>query len=168
MVNEQVSNQVVSISFKAAKLSGKVLLKALSAAFHYTHDGFDKSRVKTGQQSLKSLMKSNEKLDNFEIKEDNLYRELRKFLKSNGVSFAVQKDAIDKSRCYIHFRGKDADTISNLFDQAVKKYERANTLKNLDYHQKLEEMVPRAEKYNSGRQQEKGQQIQKVKPEPVR
>ncbi|QRV02061.1 PcfB family protein [Arcanobacterium phocisimile] len=94
----------------ASVKSAQLAVKGVKAGTHKIGDGSTKFKALVNKGDLHPIEVSSE-----------LVKDFKKDLKKRGVDFAVEKGADGKT--YIHFIGKDADTIKHALSQARTRLE---------------------------------------------
>lgn len=116
MVHEQVNDKTVAISIRGAKLTGRLLAKAIQALLKKARE----PTYKHGEQSIKSLSKQGASLTDIEISGDNIGK-FRKTARKYNVDFALKHDrSADPPRWVVFFKAKDDKAL----DAAFKEYAR--------------------------------------------
>lgn len=102
MLGDEFLNSTVNLTVKGAEISAS-LIKALIKAFVAHQDN------RHGEQSMASLNRKNQTLENFNIKSADLEK-VRKDLKKLGVDFAIYENKSAGSY-EVFFKGKDTSQI---------------------------------------------------------
>ena len=125
MLQEDLSNKTIALSFKATHFSRDILEKAISSYLRYhkahktVHHGRISVRKLLGQeQGAASIPVSTERFTDFE-------RAVRRY----NVDFAVMREKVDqgkgKLRQYtVFFKAKDTDVINKAFQEFVRANEK--------------------------------------------
>ena len=137
MEHEQLNDKTVALSIRTAKITGRVLAKAMRAFMDKA-----KSTAPThGKQSLKSLTKQGASLADIEI--PGSIGTFNKIARKYNIDFSVKKDSTVKPPNYVvFFKAKD----NNAMESAFKEYSKV-TLKHkskpsmLDRLAKLKELA---------------------------
>jgi hypothetical protein len=115
-VQDQINERSVALCIKAAKLSGRVLARAVRAFLK-------KAREPTavhGKQSVKSLTKQGASLTNIEISGENIgsfTKTARKF----NVDFALKRDDSESPpKWLVFFKAKDTDSLQAAFNEYTR------------------------------------------------
>ena len=130
-MQEQVNDKAVALTVKAAKLTGRMLAKAM-------REFLKKVREPTynhGKQSVKSLTKQGASLSNIEIGGDNI-GSFSKTARKYNVDFALKRDSSETPpRWVVFFKAKDSDALTAAFNEYTKttlrKKERPSMLTSL-------------------------------------
>jgi hypothetical protein len=120
-LQEQVNEKSVAIAVKAAKLTGRLLAKAMQ--------DFLKKRPKrgpaepvviNGKQSLKSLTKQGASLSNIEVTGDNI-GSFKKTARKYNIDFSLKRDNSGEiPKWIVFFKAKDADALTAAFKEYSK------------------------------------------------
>ena len=116
-MQEQVNEKTVAITIKAAKLTGRLLAKAMQAFLKKARE----PTFKTGKQSVKSLTKQGASLTNVEITGDNI-GSFNRIARKYNVDFALKKDGSETPpKWIVFFKGRDKESIDAAFKAYFKK-----------------------------------------------
>lgn len=117
MIQEQVNEKTVALSVKGAKITGRLLAKAMQA---FLKKARASPKAKNGVQSVRSLTKQGASLSNIEISGDNIGNFKRTARKYN-VDFALKKDVSQTpAKWIVFFKAKDADALTAAFNEYSK------------------------------------------------
>jgi len=112
-MQEQINDKTVALSVKAAKITGRLLAKAMQ-------DFLKKAREPTykhGKQSVKSLTKQGASLSNIEITGENI-GSFKRVARKYNVDFALKKDSSETPpKWTVFFKAKDADALTAAFKE---------------------------------------------------
>jgi len=115
-LHEHVNERAVALAVKAAKLTGRLLAKAMQ-------DFLKKAREPTfthGKQSVKSLTKQGASLTNIEISGDNI-GSFSRIARKYNVDFALKRDdSGSPPKWIVFFKAKDADALTAAFNEYGK------------------------------------------------
>lgn len=114
MVQEDIDQKTVALTIKAAKLTGRVLAKAISAALRKMKQSRDAPRQ--GKQTVKQLAKQNAGLQNIEITDGNI-KSFERVARKYGVDFALKKDTGTPPKWMVFFKARDADALTAAFTE---------------------------------------------------
>jgi hypothetical protein len=149
-LQEEVDNRTVTLMISTTKLTSKVLEKAVEKYLnHRKAKKADKSHSKPcGKQTLKELIKQNAGVSNIEITEDNI-KGFDRVARKYGVDYAVKKvvpdDKTEPIKFLVFFKARDADALTQAFDEFVKKKQKdKNKTSVLDKLKKLK--IPKLHK----------------------
>lgn len=122
-MQEEVTGKSVAVIIKGAKISEKVLEKALGKLLEVQKN--KQPKVHRGKQTLKQLAGQNAGLANIEITDQNI-KAFTAVAKKYHVDFALKKDTTaEKPRYMVFFKSRDADAITAAFQEfAAKKMAR--------------------------------------------
>lgn len=132
MVQEEAEQKAVTLSIKAAKLSGRLLAKAISAALRKMKQA--KNAPHQGKQTVKQLAQQNSGLSNIEITDGNI-KSFERVARKYGVDFALKRDNDAPPKWLVFFKAKDADALTAAFTEFSR-----NTLKKAKRPSVLEAM----------------------------
>lgn len=158
-MNEEVSDRVVRVAFRTARVTGRALFRAL-VAWQRHHDRkkamkrSEKSTVK-GKQSVKELIGQGQGVSSMEVGDSGI-RDFKKIANKYGVDFAIVKDKdVDPPKYTVFFKARDADAITQVLKEyaakQTKKKERAekerpSILKKLKAFKEKVASMPRKDK----------------------
>ena len=158
-MNEEVSDRVVRVAFRTARVTGRALFRAL-VAWQRHHDRkkamkrSEKSTVK-GKQSVKELIGQGQGVSSMEVGDSGI-RDFKKIANKYGVDFAIVKDKdVDPPKYTVFFKARDADAITQVLKEyaakQTKKKERAekerpSILKKLKAFKEKVASMPRMDK----------------------
>ena len=115
-MHEHVNERAVALAVKSAKLTGRLLAKAMQ-------DFLKKAREPTfahGKQSVKSLAKQGASLTNIEISGDNI-GSFSRIARKYNVDFALKRDdSGSPPKWIVFFKAKDADALTAAFNEYGK------------------------------------------------
>jgi hypothetical protein len=138
-MQEQINDKTVALSVKAAKITGRLLAKAMQ-------DFLKKAREPTykhGKQSVKSLTKQGASLSNIEITGENI-GSFKKVARKYNVDFALKKDSSETPpKWMVFFKAKDADSLMAAFKEygSVQLKHKKSRPSVLDALQKAKEFI---------------------------
>ena len=113
-MQEQVNEKTVALSVKGAKLTGRLLAKAMQAFLRRARAS---PKAKHGKQTVKSLAKQGASLSNIEITGDNI-GSFKKTARKYNVDFALKRDDSNTPpRWLVFFKAKDADALTAAFKE---------------------------------------------------
>lgn len=123
-MQEYITQKVIDIEIKAAKLTTNVLTKALKLFLESQKQKGSQPKQKQGKQSLKKLVGQNAGVSSIEISDGNI-KSFEHVAKKYGVDFAVKKDkTVDPPKYHVFFKGRDTDVLTQCFKEYVKKNEK--------------------------------------------
>jgi len=158
-LQEEVTQKVIALSVKAAKLDAAALQKAVKLLLRQ----IEKQRGKPprGKQTMRQLTRSGEKIANIEITDSNI-KAFESTAKKYGIDFSLKKDiAAQPPRYLVFFKGKDVDVLTAAFREfsarKLKQEKKPSILKALAAAKE------KAKQLNAGREQikkmERGQSL---------
>ena len=132
MVQEEAQQKTIALSIKTAKLTGRVLAKAISAALRKMKQAKDAPHQ--GKQTVKQLARQNAGLSNIEITDGNI-KSFERVARKYGVDFALKRDNGSPPKWLVFFKARDADALTAAFTEFSR-----DTLKKADRPSVLEAM----------------------------
>jgi hypothetical protein len=141
-LQDELNNKSVALSVKAAKMTGRLLAKAMQAFLKKARE----PTYKHGVQSVKSLTKQGAGLTNIEIGGDNI-GDFKRIARKYNVDFALKRDDSETPpKWLVFFKAKDADALTAAFKEyskvTLKVKERPNFLEKLyKFKQKAKELA---------------------------
>jgi hypothetical protein len=116
-MQEQINERTVALSVKGAKLTGRLLAKAMQAFLKRARAS---PKAKPGMQSVKTLTKSGAALQDAEIDGSNI-GSFKRVARKYNVDFALKKDTSENPpKWIVFFKSKDGAAM----DAAFKEYSR--------------------------------------------
>jgi hypothetical protein len=149
--HEQINDKTVALSIKGAKVTGRLLAKAMQAFLKKTRE----PTYKHGKQSLKSLTKQGASIADLEIDGDNI-GSFKRIARKYNVDFSLKRDSMaDPPRCVVFFKAKDSKALESAFNEyskiILKHKERPSMLKRLGKFKELAKSIaPPAKNRNKG------------------
>ena len=120
-MQDEINEKTIVLSIRGAKLTARMLQKALKILLSQIKKGLDKQMIPHGKQTLKQLMRQNAGVSNIEITEDNI-KAFEHTAKKYGIDFALKKDASEvPPRYLVFFKGRDADVLMSAFKEFSAK-----------------------------------------------
>ena len=122
-MQEEVTQKVIALSIKAAKLDAAVLQKALKMALEQMKKQHDKP--KRGKQTMRQLTKSGEQVTNIKITDQNI-KAFDPIARKYNLDYHVKKiEGGEVPRYLVFFKGKDIDSMTEAFREfSTKKLNR--------------------------------------------
>lgn len=122
-MQEEVTQKVIALSIKAAKLDAAVLQKALKMALKQMKKQHDKP--KRGKQTMRQLTKSGEQVTNIKITNQNI-KAFDPIARKYNLHYHVKKiEGGEVPRYLVFFKGKDIDSMTEAFREfSTKKLNR--------------------------------------------
>lgn len=120
-MQEEVTQKTIAITFKSARLTTDVLMRAFKAYLeHRRHRELSHGRI-----SVKKLLAQNQGAKSIEITDENI-KSFSRIAGKYNVDFSVKRDrTADPPKYLVFFKAKDSDLIV----QAFKEFVRANEKK---------------------------------------
>jgi hypothetical protein len=135
MEHEQINDRTVALSMRGAKMTGRMLAKAMEAFLNKAKE----PHIKQGKQSLKSLTKQGASLSDIEISGENIGT-FKKIARKYNIDFALKRDdSTDPPKWIVFFKAKDDKAIESAF----KEYASITLKQKKD----KEPMLPKLEKF---------------------
>ena len=148
-VEQEIGRQLVIVVKGAAKLTPRILAKALSIAGKTANAPAEYRRKKTikkeqkqtalmqrhGKMTVKELAEKDKGMTSIEL-HDSSFRDFSRIARKYGIDYAIRKDAsVHPPKYLVFFKAKDADALTAAFNEysakALKKSERPSVLKQL-------------------------------------
>lgn len=121
-MQEEVTQKTIAITFKSARLTTDVLLRAFKAYLEHRRH----REPSHGKISVKKLLAQNQGAKSIEITDENI-KSFSRIAGKYNVDFSVKRDrTADPPKYLVFFKAKDSDLIV----QAFKEFVRANEKKN--------------------------------------
>ena len=122
-MQEEVTQKVIALSIKAAKLDAAVLQKALKIALEQIKKQHGKP--KRGKQAMRQLTKSGEQVTNIKITDQNI-KAFDPIARKYNLDYHVKKiEGGEVPRYLVFFKGKDIDSMTEAFREfSTKKLNR--------------------------------------------
>lgn len=115
MIHEEVDQKSVALVVKGAKITGRLLAKAMAAALRQ----MKKSRDAPGRKSFKQLSKGGS-LENIPITDENI-KSFEATARKYGLRYRLVRDTEDPAKWIVFFRAKDASTMTAAFQEFTAK-----------------------------------------------
>lgn len=122
-MQEEVTQKVIALSIKVAKLDAAVLQKALKIALEQIKKQHGKP--KRGKQTMRQLTKSGEQVTNIKITDQNI-KAFDPIARKYNLDYHVKKiEGGEVPRYLVFFKGKDIDSMTEAFREfSTKKLNR--------------------------------------------
>ena len=128
-MQEEINQKTFVLTFKAAKVTGRLLKAVIRAAYRKLKNAKDQKKyeqqhgtVKHGKQKLKDLQGQNQELADIEITDDNI-KSFEKYARKYNIDYCLKADKTqDPPQWYVFFKAKDRAMI----DVALKEYAAEN------------------------------------------
>ena len=116
MEHEQINDKSVALSIKGAKITGRMLAKAMQMALKKARE----PTYKSGKQSLKSLTKQGASLTDVEIDGTNI-GSFKKIARKYNVDYALKRDdSVQPPKHIVFFKSKDSKALESAFTEYSK------------------------------------------------
>lgn len=121
MINDEVSNKIIAVTFDSMK---KIPEESLAAALQKLSELFEKEkslksiREYTGKQPIKQLLSSKSSLSSIKIDSTNI-KGFDQYAKKYGVDYSLVKDK-GTDKYTVFFRAKDIDVLNHAFKEFAK------------------------------------------------
>jgi hypothetical protein len=113
-LQEQINEKTVALSIKGAKLTGRLLAKAMQAFLRKVREP---GKAKIGKQSVKSLAKQGASLTNIEVSGDNI-GSFKKIARKYNVGFSLKRDdSVKPPNWVVFFKSKDGKAMEAAFKE---------------------------------------------------
>ena len=129
-MQEDINNKSVALVIKSAKITAKVLAKAIVLALRHMNEQQkiptaptqkNPPKVYKGKQTLKQLSQNGGGLQNLEITEKNI-KFFEPVARKYDIDYALHKDKSENPpRWLVFFKAKDADMLTLAFKEFSKK-----------------------------------------------
>jgi hypothetical protein len=124
-LHEQINDRSVALSVKAAKLTGRLLAKAMQNFLKKLRS----PHYKQGKQSVKSLTKQGASLADAEIDGTNI-GSFKRIARKYNIDFALKRDVASKEpRWVVFFKAKDSRAIESAFNEYGRAMLKAKNMK---------------------------------------
>ena len=111
-MQEEIDQRTVSITVQAAKLSGRVLKAAMTAALHKMQQ--QRHSVKPGRNILKRLAQGDGGLNTIEV--SGRLRSFERYARKYQVRYHIEKEVGSKPpRWTVYFKANQADALTEAF-----------------------------------------------------
>lgn len=126
-INREVTNKTTALVFRATKLTGNTLAKAMRAYLNHRKQSSHNKEPAHGKMKLSELVGQGQGATAIEVTDNNI-KSFEKVAKKYNVDFAVKKDkTLDPPKYMVFFKAKDTDIISQAFKEFVKVNEKQKT-----------------------------------------
>ena len=117
-MQEEIDQRTVSITVQAAKLSGRVLKAAMTAAYQKMQQ--QRQLPKVGRNSLKKLAGHDGGLNTIEI--SGRLRSFERYARKYQIRYHIEKEVGSKPpRWTVFFKANQADALTAAFQEYTKK-----------------------------------------------
>ena len=112
-MHEEVNQKTVALSIKTAKITGRLLAKAMQAFLKKARE----PTITRGKQSVRSLTKQGASLTNISVDGDNI-GSFSRIARKYNVDFALKRDNSETPpKWMVFFKAKDADALTAAFNE---------------------------------------------------
>lgn len=112
-MQEQVNEKTVALSVKGAKLTGRLLAKAMQAFLQKARQ----PKAKHGKQSVRSLTKQGASLANVEVSGDGI-GSFKRIARKYNVDFSLKRDeSVTPPKWIVFFKAKDSQALEAAFKE---------------------------------------------------
>ena len=141
MHHEQINDKTVALSIRGAKVTGRLLAKAMQTFLKKARE----LTYKQGKQSLKSLTKQGASLADIEISGDNI-GSFKRIARKYNVDYSLKRDdSAEPPRCIVFFKAKDSKALESAFKEyskaELKRKDKSPMLKRLEKFKELAKSV---------------------------
>ena len=123
-MQEEINEKTVALSIKSAKITSRVLAKAIVLALRHMnkrHKSQSSQKIYKGKQSLKQLSRNGSGLQNLEITEKNI-KFFEPIARKYNIDYALHKDKSENPpRWLVFFKAKDTDVLTLAFKEFSAK-----------------------------------------------
>ena len=119
-MQEEVTQKTIAITFKSARLTTDVLLRAFKAYLEHRRH----REPSHGKISVKKLLAQNQGAKSIEITDENI-KSFSRIAGKYNVDFSVKRDrTADPPKYLVFFKAKDSDLIVQAFKECVRANEK--------------------------------------------
>lgn len=115
MIQEDVEHKSAVLIIKGAKITGRLLAKAMAATLRQ----IKKTRDAPGRKSFKQLAKGGS-LENIPITDDNI-KAFEPIARKYGLRYKLVRDTEDPTKWLVFFRAREAGTMTAAFQEFSSK-----------------------------------------------
>ncbi|GHU59285.1 hypothetical protein FACS1894133_5720 [Clostridia bacterium] len=149
-MQDDVNNKTVALSVKGAKLTGRLLAKAMQA---FLRQARASPKIKTGKQSVKSLAKQGATLSDIEITGDNI-GDFKRIARKYNVGYALKRDDSETQggqppKWIVFFKAKDADALTAAFKEYSKITLKVKETRKPNFLAKIAKFRQKAKEYET-------------------
>lgn len=164
-MQEQISDQIITLSVKAGTMTAqelaKALEKALAAMEKQVHTASQKRntvKVYKGKQTVKQLIGQGAGVSNIEINDKNI-GSFEPVARKYGIDYALKKDSSENPpKWLVFFKSRDADAMTAAFREFTAKTLKKQTAKKPSILQALAKFKEMAKNMVSDRVKHKAQE----------
>lgn len=155
-MNDEVTHQSVNLAIRMSKATVQALVDGLKKAKNKLEEEIKQAankpeKEKSGQMSVKDLVKQGQGVTSISIEDDDGLRDFRKMGKKYGVDFAIVKDSNTNPPTYTaFFKAKDLDAINHIVEEHAAKKAKEQTKESvkdqIKRHKEKAKSEPKREK----------------------
>ncbi|MCP1109688.1 PcfB family protein [Lachnospiraceae bacterium PAL227] len=123
-VHEQVNDKAVAVTVQGAKLTGRLLAKALQKFLAAQKARKQKKQIPgayKGKQTVKQLVGQNAGVTSIDVSKSGI-RDFERYARKYGVDFALKKDSSTMPpKWIVFFKARDADAMTAAFSEFTAK-----------------------------------------------
>ena len=149
MLSETVSNKSLTFTFKATEITFDVVIAMLDKLLK------EKTREKTGKQSIKDLRKKGN-LQVIDVKDETL-KKLQNYLKKFNIDYSILKSKTEEKQYSLFFRNYDAELLNKVLENFLH-----NKFKNKE---SIKEKIKRIKQMNIDKRTEEKDKTKKKRKE---
>lgn len=152
ILGEETSKKAIQITLKSSQVSAELIIYAMK---------YITNERRYGKQTLKELNKKGKALQDIPISKVDL-RAIQRYLKKDGIDYAIKKDLTLKDTYTIYFKGQDINQI----ERVLKNYAK-NNFKGMEKNirEKVKEAEIKAERHNKAIKHSKEKSMERCKDE---
>ena len=122
MLSETVSNKSLTFTFKATEITFDVVIAMLDKLLK------EKTREKTGKQSIKDLRKKGN-LQVIDVTDETL-KKLQNYLKKFNIDYSILKSKTEEKQYSLFFRNYDAELLNKVLENFLhNKFKNKESIK---------------------------------------
>lgn len=149
MLSETVSNKSLTFTFKATEITFDVVIAMLDKLLK------EKTREKTGKQSIKDLRKKGN-LQVIDVTDETL-KKLQNYLKKFNIDYSILKSKTEEKQYSLFFRNYDAELLNKVLENFLH-----NKFKNKE---SIKEKIKRIKQMNIDKRTEEKDKTKKKRKE---
>ncbi len=147
-MQEETANKSITLTVNAGKFTAQTMAKLMKAYLSHMKNKSIMPKAYKGKQTVRSLMKSGEKLTNIEITDGNI-KSFDRTARKYGVDYSLKKDILETleqngsaPKYLVFFKARDTDVLTAAFREFTAKT--LSQEKKPTVHQKLRDMAEKA------------------------
>lgn len=163
-MQDEVNEKTISLCIKGGKITAEILKAALTKLLtewekQKQKAQSDKTVIRHGKQSLKSLQKSGAQLTNIVVTDNNI-RSFDRVARKYGIDYSLKRDDSETPPKYlVFFRAKDVDVMTAAFREytgvALKKAAKRDSI--IEKLEKVKQRAPKHRERSKEKQKDRGQ-----------